>query len=259
MINTYIKVLDKIMVQNLENIDRNRFELARTYASSENTSSKIFLIGANTQTLETKTYSHDTVYVDSTGHLTTKTPAATDNSKRAATTEFLKTKITNNEFVADIKASLQPANHGNWLLCNGQAVSRTDYSELFAVIGINFGAGDGSTTFNVPDYRGKFLRGLGGDSAADFYTTQVEGLPNITGILGPSRTLHTYSGTSIDTSGAFKKTSISELRTIGTGFDSDNIYKYEFDASRSNAIYGASNHVTPINQAVNYFIRAKVY
>jgi microcystin-dependent protein len=40
-----------------------------------------------------------------------------------------------------------------WLLCNGQAVSRTDYSELFATIGTTHGSGDGSTTFNVPDMR----------------------------------------------------------------------------------------------------------
>lgn len=40
-----------------------------------------------------------------------------------------------------------------WLLCNGQAVSRTSYSRLFAVIGTTYGTGDGSTTFNVPDLR----------------------------------------------------------------------------------------------------------
>lgn len=40
-----------------------------------------------------------------------------------------------------------------WLLCQGQAISRTEYADLFAVIGTNFGAGDGSTTFNLPDMR----------------------------------------------------------------------------------------------------------
>lgn len=46
-----------------------------------------------------------------------------------------------------------------YLLCKGQAVSRTTYSALYAVIKDNFGSGDGSTTFNVPDFRGRFLRG----------------------------------------------------------------------------------------------------
>ncbi len=51
-----------------------------------------------------------------------------------------------------------------WLLCQGQAVSRTDYADLFTVIGTAFGSGDGSTTFNVPDFRGEFLRGAGTNS-----------------------------------------------------------------------------------------------
>lgn len=45
-----------------------------------------------------------------------------------------------------------------WLKANGAAISRSVYSALFAVIGTTYGAGDGSTTFNVPDYRGEFLR-----------------------------------------------------------------------------------------------------
>lgn len=47
----------------------------------------------------------------------------------------------------------------NWLVCDGSAVSRTDYSELFAVIGTSYGAGDGSTTFNLPDLRGRVAVG----------------------------------------------------------------------------------------------------
>ena len=47
----------------------------------------------------------------------------------------------------------------DYLECNGAAVSRTTYAALFAKIGTTFGAGDGSTTFNVPDLRGEFIRG----------------------------------------------------------------------------------------------------
>lgn len=46
-----------------------------------------------------------------------------------------------------------------WLLCNGAEVRRTEHPELFATIGIAHGSGDGSTTFRLPDYRGRFLRG----------------------------------------------------------------------------------------------------
>ncbi len=47
----------------------------------------------------------------------------------------------------------------NWLECNGAAISRTTYAALFAAIGVLWGVGDGSTTFNLPDMRGEFLRG----------------------------------------------------------------------------------------------------
>jgi microcystin-dependent protein len=57
---------------------------------------------------------------------------------------------------------------GGWQLCYGQAISRTTYAALFAVIGTTYGAGDGSTTFNVPDLRGRVVAGqddMGGASA----------------------------------------------------------------------------------------------
>lgn len=55
-----------------------------------------------------------------------------------------------------------------WVLCYGQAISRTTYATLFAVIGTTYGSGDGSTTFNVPDLRGRTVAGLdnmGGSNA----------------------------------------------------------------------------------------------
>lgn len=55
-----------------------------------------------------------------------------------------------------------------WLLCYGQAISRATYADLFAAIGTTFGAGDGVTTFNVPDIRGRVTAGqddMGGSSA----------------------------------------------------------------------------------------------
>ena len=56
-----------------------------------------------------------------------------------------------------------------WLICDGREVSRTKYARLFAVIGTRFGAGDGSTTFNLPDLRGRTCVGLNIDDT-DFNT-----------------------------------------------------------------------------------------
>lgn len=48
----------------------------------------------------------------------------------------------------------------NWLICNGQEISRTEYSELFSVLDTTYGAGDGSTTFNIPNMSSRFAVGL---------------------------------------------------------------------------------------------------
>lgn len=54
-----------------------------------------------------------------------------------------------------------------WLFCDGSAVSRTTYAALFLAIGTAHGIGDGATTFNLPDYRGMFLRGFDGGRGVD--------------------------------------------------------------------------------------------
>ena len=65
-----------------------------------------------------------------------------------------------------------------WLLCYGQAVSRTTYADLYAICGTTYGAGDGSTTFNVPDLRGRVAAGQDdmGGSSANRLTNQSGGL-----------------------------------------------------------------------------------
>ncbi|MGE5553290.1 MAG: phage tail protein [Betaproteobacteria bacterium] len=59
----------------------------------------------------------------------------------------------------DIKVVAYSTPEPGWLECNGAAVSRSAYAALFAAIGTTFGAGDGTTTFNLPDLRGEFIRG----------------------------------------------------------------------------------------------------
>ena len=150
--------------------------------------------------------------------------------------------------IASVSNSI-PSGTG-WLLCNGQTVSRATYSGLFAIIGTSFGAGNGTTTFKLPDYRGKFLRGLGGNSGATVYTPQAEGLPNITA----SVTNISSSDVAIPTtSGAFSLTSV---RTDGYSNGLEKTFTLNFNASLSNGIYGASSHVTPENYAVHYYIKA---
>lgn len=162
---------------------------------------------------------------------------AADNS--AALKEVMNTLFK----VGDIKASAIAKNHDNWLLCDGQEVSRTDYADLFELIGSGFGEGNGVTTFNVPDYRGRFLRGLGGNSAADIHTLQKESLPDHTHKISVSNHGNPDGGSDGGArwqfwTNLFSGTQITEA------------------ASVDNEIY-AGEHVTPENYAVNWFIKAK--
>ena len=58
-----------------------------------------------------------------------------------------------------VAAFARPTPPQGWLICNGQAIRRDQYPLLFEAIGTTWGAGDGATTFNLPDLRGEFIRG----------------------------------------------------------------------------------------------------
>ncbi len=71
--------------------------------------------------------------------------------------------------VGDIKMSARQDNYEGWLVCDGREVSRTTYSALFEVIGTSFGSGDGVTTFNIPDSRGRVPLGAQSSSGTSYY------------------------------------------------------------------------------------------
>ena len=64
-------------------------------------------------------------------------------------------------FVGMVTAFAMSTPPTGWLACDGSAVSRSTYASLFSAIGTTWGAGDGSSTFNLPDLEGAFLRGTG--------------------------------------------------------------------------------------------------
>lgn len=108
-----------------------------------------------------------------------------------------------------------------WLKCNGAAVSRTTYAALFAAISTTFGAGDGATTFNLPDLRGEFIRGWSDGSSVDsgraFATKQSDALQD-----------HRHMNGQANTSG-------SGANTIGSGPDANQYYSsYVTDARVAN-------------------------
>jgi microcystin-dependent protein len=92
-------------------------------------------------------------------------------------------------FIGDYAGSAAPS---GWLLCYGQAVSRTTYAALFGAISTTYGVGDGSTTFNLPDCRGRAILGLDnmGGSAANRITAGGSGITGTTlGATGGAETV----------------------------------------------------------------------
>lgn len=73
----------------------------------------------------------------------------------------------NNDMVGAVCHFAMNSAPEGWLAANGAVVSRTTYARLFSRIGTLYGAGDGSTTFRIPDYRGEFLRGLDNGKGVD--------------------------------------------------------------------------------------------
>lgn len=101
-----------------------------------------------------------------TGVPTAPTATLGTNTTQIATTQFVLANSTSNPSgtILAYAGSVVPA---GYLLANGSVVNRTTYADLFAAIGTTYGAGDGSTTFSIPDLRGEFLRGLDNGRGVD--------------------------------------------------------------------------------------------
>jgi microcystin-dependent protein len=96
-----------------------------------------------------------------TGTPVAPTAAVGTNTTQIATTAFVQAA----GLVGEIKMWGTASAPTGYLLCDGSAVSRTTYAALFAVVGTTFGVGDGSTTFTLPDYRGRTPIGVSGSYA----------------------------------------------------------------------------------------------
>lgn len=154
--------------------------------------------------------------------------------------------------VMDFAMSTAPT---GWLKANGAAISRITFSALFAVIGTTWGAGDGSTTFNIPDYRGKFRRasddGAGIDAGRVFASPQAAAMLN-----------HTHSGTTSSDGGHTPSATVASgggsttvLQTTTAAPIANNsviaaVPAHSHTLTTGNPSAGGGNETRPINETV---------
>lgn len=151
--------------------------------------------------------------------------------------------------LGDIKFSVQQNDHNGWLKCDGRAVSRITYADLFASIGISFGAGNGTTTFNLPDARGRVIgaigtgagltaRSLGASVGAETHTLTVGEIP-----------AHTHSVTN-----AAYQSGNNTLTTSDSSPGELDLVNTTTITSGSTGGGGAHNNMQPTLFAANVFI-----
>lgn len=92
---------------------------------------------------------------------TERIPGRDDVGDFKITFQNLQDSLTTTVEIGTIIMYAKSTAPANYLICNGAAISRTTYASLFAVIGTVYGVGDGSTTFNLPDYRAVSPKGVG--------------------------------------------------------------------------------------------------
>lgn len=159
----------------------------------------------------------------------------------------------------------------NWLAADGSAISRTTYSDLFTVIGTTWGTGDGSTTFNIPDLRGAFVRGsgshgtsndaggtaFGGQSVGNYQNDQMQK------IVGRVAHGQGNSGAGLikrtNNTGAFTMSFISQTLLIQSTAYTTNYMNYSdfdsADSTNSRASSSTGGETRPFNAAMLFCIK----
>lgn len=158
----------------------------------------------------------------------------------AAVAEALVPKATVLPYVGDSAPT-------GYLLCDGSLVSRTTYSALYAIVGNRHGSGDGSTTFRVPDYRGRFHRGRDGGQNTDPDRTSRIAMntggatgDNVGSIQADAFEQHTHTISCAATAGGAN-------RPVSAGAAAS--------LTVTSSTSGGSTETRPVNAYVNYIIK----
>ena len=165
-----------------------------------------------------------------------------------------------------------------YLECNGAAVSRTTYAALFAIIGTNYGTGNGSSTFNLPDLRGEFVRGFdngrgadsgrsiassqGASNASHNHSISASGTTSTRSLTGSVNVIsESFAGFGGSATGVFTKKGGFNAGGTPGGPDSNNCGGFDMDASHNHTVTvsgttgSQGSEARPRNVAMMYIIK----
>jgi microcystin-dependent protein len=149
----------------------------------------------------------------------------------------------------------------DWKLCNGAAISRVTYGTLFSLLGTTFGAGDGTTTFNLPDFRNKFPYGVdtvaigGTGGSADSIVVSHTHTATST-VTDPTHSHPVIAEINVNLAGGGARTVPSSGGNVGAGFVT-NVATTGITVATTNASTGASgtNANLPPYLGINFIIK----
>ena len=165
-----------------------------------------------------------------------------------------------------------------YLECNGNAVSRTTYAALFAIIGTTYGTGNGSSTFNLPDLRGEFVRGFdngrgvdsgrsinnpqGASNASHNHSISASGTTSTKSLTGSVNVIsESFAGFGGSATGVFTKKGGFNAGGTPGGPDSNNCGGFDMDASHNHTVTvsgttgSQGSEARPRNVAMMYIIK----
>lgn len=170
--------------------------------------------------------------------------------------------------IGSVSAYVGTTAPSGWLIMDGSAISRTTYADLYAIIGDKFGEGDGSTTFNLPDMRGRFIRGFDngagndpdaasrlamdgnsgastGDNIGSYQADAMQGHRHETGGSGSKEFLYTRGSGGV----------YSNPFVAGSVVDRTTTPQLDPITDGSNGTPRTTSETRPVNLSMNYIIR----
>jgi len=149
--------------------------------------------------------------------------------------------IVNRSEVGAIKPWTKATAPAGYLLCDGSAVSRTTYADLFAVISTTYGVGDGSTTFNVPNLQGKMPQGYDGST---YNLAGTGGANTVTVAVTNNQAATSTSNQSVTVTGSIDNTSLTTAQLAS--------HQHNISAAQTTGSPGPTRSLSPTNVGQGY-------